>query len=127
LVALETKRPFVPGDRVRDALDIAHPEHLSCGDVDEVRVGGLDLVDVGLDPLHVVQIFDRTLFAHGDNQTLLAQAQGNFRLARLEFARSLGASTGFFAPGAARIWTSGSAFARKEALEEDSQPQPPPP
>ena len=38
----------------------------------------LDLVEPGLDVLHVVDIFDHAFFASGDNQPLLAMHQRNF-------------------------------------------------
>ena len=73
------------GDGVGDHFDIARPEDVVRGDIDEVGIGFLDLVDVGLDVLHVGEVFDGSLFAGGDDEALLAHAQRHLGLARLEF------------------------------------------
>ena len=64
-------------------------EYIARGDIDEVGVCGFDLFDFALDVLHVAQIFHRALFAGGDNQALLADAQRNLGFAGLKFSRWL--------------------------------------
>ena len=44
--------------------------------INEIGVGVVDLVEAGLDILHLVYVFDRSLFAGGDDQTLLAVHNG---------------------------------------------------
>ena len=42
--------------------------------IDAVRIDFFDLIDVGLDVFHLIEIFDCSLFAGGDDQALLAHA-----------------------------------------------------
>ena len=65
------------GIGIGDRLGIARAENLVRGDVDEIRIRVLDLVEAGLDALHVVDVFDRALFAGGDDQPLLVRLQRN--------------------------------------------------
>ena len=55
------------GDGVGDDLNIPMAEDVACGDIDEVRIDSLYLVNVGLDVLHLGEIFDRPFFASGDD------------------------------------------------------------
>ena len=62
-------------------------EDITRRDIDIVRIRLFDLVDVGLDVLHVSEIFHRAFFAGGNDQPLFADAQRNLGLARLEVDR----------------------------------------
>ena len=52
------------------------------GDLDEVRVGLLDLVEVALDAAHLFDVFDRAFFAGRDDQALRACFQRHLGLGR---------------------------------------------
>ena len=56
-------------------------EDVARRDIDIVRVRLFDLVDVGLDVLHVGEIFHRTFFAGSDDQPLFTYAQRHLGLA----------------------------------------------
>ena len=62
--------------------DVRHAEDRLGGDFDEVRIGLLDLVEVALDAAHLFDVFDRALFAGGDDQALRAGFQRNLGLDR---------------------------------------------
>ena len=51
-------------------------------DLDEVRVRLLDLVEIALDAAHLVDVFDRALFAGRDDQPLRAFFERNLGLRR---------------------------------------------
>src|SRR5580693_10127367 len=74
-------RSLIPESRRRNRvgyiLRIHRAKDLAGGEVHEVRIFPLDLIETGLYVLHVVDIFDQTLFAGGDNQPLLAMHQRN--------------------------------------------------
>ena len=82
---LRNEKPLRSWDGVGDDLDLAMAEDIACGNVDKVGIGGLDLVDIGLDVLHLVEIFHGALFAGGDDEPLFAHAQRDLGLARLKF------------------------------------------
>lgn len=52
---------------------------LTRGDLDVVRIGGLDRFEARFDDLHFVQVFDRAFFAGGDDQPVLAGLERHFR------------------------------------------------
>src|SRR5690242_4067473 len=58
--------------RVGNQRRVGHAEDALGGDLDEVRVGLLDLVEIALDAAHFLDVFDRALFAGGDDQPLRA-------------------------------------------------------
>ena len=62
--------------------DVRHAEDRLGGDLDEVRVGLLDLVEVALDAAHLLDVLDRALFAGGDDQPLRAGFQRDLGLHR---------------------------------------------
>ncbi len=72
------------GTGVGDHRHLAVTEYVTRRNVDVVRIRFFDLVDVGLDVLHVGQIFDGAFFAGGDDQPLFSYTQRNLGLARLE-------------------------------------------
>ena len=84
-MALEMKKPLVLGTGSATTSTSRVTEDVMRSDIDEVGIGFLDLVDIGLDVLHVVEVFDGSLFAGGDDEALLAHAQRDLGLARLEF------------------------------------------
>src|SRR4029077_15942774 len=65
-------------DRICHALGIGGAEDFLRGDVHEVRVSLPELIEACLDVLHVVDIFDESLLASGDDQALLAVHQRDF-------------------------------------------------
>src|SRR5277367_539852 len=64
-------------NRVGHQLRIRGAENFAGGEIHEVGILVFDLVDAGLDVFHVVDIFDQTLFAGGDDQALFAVHQRN--------------------------------------------------
>src|ERR1700722_554731 len=64
-------------NRIGYALRIHRTKDLAGSEVHEVGIFPLDLVETGLDVLHIVDIFDLTLFAGRDDQALLAMHQRN--------------------------------------------------
>src|SRR5580704_10882182 len=117
-------RSFVPefrsGNRVSHALRIHRTKDLAGSEVHEVGIFPLDLVETSLDVLHIVDIFDLTLFAGGDDQPLLAMHQRNLgdflygNKALVVRGRGSyidkGAQTIVFAEMAARLFVSGRAI-----------------
>ena len=68
--------PRAPGPdtrrhRIRHPLRLPGVPDVLRGNLDEVRIGLLDGVEACLDAAHRVDVFDRPLFAGGDNQALL--------------------------------------------------------
>ena len=72
-----SSQPSLAGQRIGHALGVDRPEDFVRRDIDEVRMLVANLVEPGLDVLHVVDIFDRALFAGGDDQALLAVHERN--------------------------------------------------
>ena len=62
-------------------------EDIACGDIDLVGIDGFDFVDIGLDALHLVEIFHGPLFARGDNEPLFSYSQRDLGLAWLKLSR----------------------------------------
>src|SRR5215471_7395334 len=66
--------------RVGHERNVRNAEDRLGGDLDEVRVGFLDLVQVALDAAHLLDVFDGALFAGGDDEALRALIERNFGL-----------------------------------------------
>src|SRR5215469_4005531 len=64
--------PCSPGNWIGDTLRVRRAEDLFRGDIHEIGMPLPNLLESGLDVFHIVQVFDGSFFARGDDEPLLA-------------------------------------------------------
>src|SRR6201996_1455186 len=84
LRSLRNKESFGRRYRISDHLHLARAEDIMGRNIDKVWIRRLHFVDIRLDVLHLVQVFNRPFLTCSDNEALLTHAQRNLRLPWLE-------------------------------------------